>query len=186
MPVNTYETPHATSDHPAVLPTLLGDFTLPHHPLIKIDGRLTDVFAHRFVLETSSGERRLADLGPKGLELAQLKLEDAISLEGEEHPSEIKVTKIARNGGEFIEIPRPTKPGHKLEGIGADPVRAIEAVKAAGAAILGDAVRHPKHFEVLGQKATGYFEYHVESDGHIRKERPVGIGDRKWSSVIQR
>lgn len=155
---------------------------MPHHPAISLEGRVTDIFAHRFVLETKAGERRLADLGPKGAEILALKAGDAIAIEGEEHPSEIKVTRLSR-GGKAVDIHRAPKPGPKPHEA-ADPVVALDAVKAAGAAVLGEPMRHPRHFEVLGQKGTHYTEYHVEFDGHIRKEKPVPAGDPKWAAVI--
>lgn len=158
---------------------------MPHHPAIALRGRVTDVFAHRFVIETDAGERHLADLGPKGAESLRLKAGDQVALEGEKHPSEIKVTRLTR-GGDVVDVHRPPKPGGGDNHADANPTVAIDAVEAAGAATLGEPVRHPKHFEVLGQKGSTYFEYHVAFDGHIRKEKPLDPDDRKWASVIGR
>ncbi len=154
---------------------------MPHHPFVSLDGRVTDVFAHRFVLETAKGSRHLADLGPKGADAAAIKVGDKLVVEGDEHPSEIKVARLVRDG-RSIDIPRPPKPPGP--GQHADPAAALKAVQADGAAVLGEPMPHPKHFEILGQKGPCYVEYHVEFDGHIRKTKPVAADDHKWASVI--
>jgi len=156
---------------------------MPHHPATSLQGRVTDVFAHRFVIETRSGERHLADIGPKGAEAVALRAGDDVTIQGEVHPSEIKVTRLER-AGRTIDIPRPPKPAPPGQDKQADSIVALDAVKAAGAAVLGAPMQHPRHFEVLGQKGTSYVEYHVEFDGRIRKEKPVERDDRKWANVI--
>jgi transcription elongation GreA/GreB family factor len=40
----------------------------------------------------------LADLTPRGLEVVGLRTGDRVALEGEQKPSEIKVSKLERNG----------------------------------------------------------------------------------------
>jgi transcription elongation GreA/GreB family factor len=43
----------------------------------------------------------LADLTPRGLEVVGLRIGDRVALEGEQKPSEIKVSKLERNGETF-------------------------------------------------------------------------------------
>ena len=55
------------------------------------------VFGHRFVLKMGS-KSVLADLTPRGLEVVGLRTGDRVALEGEQKPSEIKVSKLERIG----------------------------------------------------------------------------------------
>jgi hypothetical protein len=74
---------------------------LPHqekHPRVNAIGEITHVFGHRFVLKTGS---MLADLTPRGLEVVGPRIGDRVALEGEQKPSEIKVSKLERNGETF-------------------------------------------------------------------------------------
>ena len=154
---------------------------MPHHPTVEITGRITDVFAHRFVIEQSSTERLLADLGPKGAEQLKPGVGQQVTIEGEQHPSEIKVSRFTRTGT-VTDIARPAKPGPTHDGA-FDPAVAIEAVRNTGARILGEPRRGPKHFEVLGQREGEMAEYHVHADGSIRKIKPVFAGDPKWAAA---
>jgi hypothetical protein len=43
----------------------------------------------------------LADLTPRGLEVVGLRIDDRVALEREQKPSEIKVSKLERNGETF-------------------------------------------------------------------------------------
>ena len=83
---------------------------MPDHKHIKIGGTITDVFAHRFVVETVEG-RILADLGPKGAGSFTLKPGLEIVVEGEMKPSELKVDRISRKGGAPVAIEHKKKPG---------------------------------------------------------------------------
>jgi hypothetical protein len=76
---------------------------MPHqekHPKVNAAGEITHVFGHRFVLNTGS-KSVLADLTPRGLEIVGLRIGDRVALEGEQKPSEIKVSKLERNGETF-------------------------------------------------------------------------------------
>jgi len=69
---------------------------------------VTAVFAHRFVVESKSA-KYLADLGPEGVKLVDLKEGDMVSVTGAQKPSEIKVTEIAKAGGTQIRIEHKKK-----------------------------------------------------------------------------
>lgn len=90
----------------------------------------------------------LADLTPRGLQIAGLRIGDRVALEGEQKPSEIKVSKLERNGETFAI-------DHGLHGTRedeADPAIAIKTAEGAGYQVIGEPRRKPKHFEVLGKK----------------------------------
>ena len=155
---------------------------MPDHQRMKVDGRVGDIFAHRFVIETKAG-RILADLGPKGAERFLVQTGDAISVEGEMKTSELKVETIARAGEVSVAIEHKKKPDHHQH---AEPREARKAVENAGFEALGEPRRKPKHFEVLTRRDGCFVECHVEFDGYIRKEKPVAPHDEKWSSEIAR
>ena len=165
---------------------------MPHHEHLKVEGRIADVFAHRFTIERADGSRVLADLGPKGAEAFALEPGLAIVASGEMKPSELKVERIAKQGGSPIEIEHKKKhehgPGHRgpdhHDHGPADPQVALRAVTAAGLHPLGEPRRKPKHFEVLARKGKAFVECHVELDGHIRKEKPVPHDDHKWAHEL--
>jgi hypothetical protein len=154
---------------------------MPHHEYRTISGTITHIFHHRFVLRTGDGDV-LADLSPKGSEQIALRLNDEVTIEGEMKPSELKVARLTR-AGDTIRIEHKPKP-HKEHGPPADPAVAVAAAQAAGFAILGQPRRKPKHFELLGRRNGEFSELHVELDGHIRKMKPVGRNDHKWSDDL--
>jgi hypothetical protein len=146
-----------------------------------ISGEVTDVFAHRFVVKTSVG-RRLADLGPRGADRVTLREGDRVELSGEQKPSELKVSRISLNGGQAIVIGQEMPHAH-ADG---DAERAIAEVEAKGFTVLGGPLRKPKHFEVLARDTSGgLVELHLELNGAIRKSRPAGPEDPKWSSQAE-
>ena len=76
---------------------------MPHqekYPKVNAAGEITHVFGHRFVLKTGS-KSVLADWTPRGLEVVGLRIGDRFALEGEQKPSEIKVSKLERNEETF-------------------------------------------------------------------------------------
>lgn len=157
---------------------------MPHHekhPKTEAVGEITHVFAHRFVLETGS-KTLLADLTPRGLEIVNPRVGDRVAVEGEQKPSEIKVSKLKRDG-ETFEI--GDGPHHGHEHPPADSKLAIQATTNAGYEVIGEARRKPKHFEVLGKKGAAFEELHIELDGDIRKTKPIPPDDRKWRSEIE-
>lgn len=135
-----------------------------------IDGEVTDVFAHRFVVATEDG-KVLADLGRKGAERVTLEVGDEVEVAGEAKPSELKVFKITRKGFEPVDIGhRPEKDKHEGD---ADPAVALRAVEANGFTVVGEPRRRPEHFEVMGRDGAGdMVEFHVEFDGTVRMAKP--------------
>ena len=150
---------------------------MPNHAMVTRKGRVTDIFAHRFVLKTSNGNI-LADLGPDGVKAVALTSGDEIELEGEVRPSEVKVLRLTR-GSETFEIAP-----HKADGRTMDEKVALKAVVDHGYDPVGAPRRRPKHFEILGRKAGVLAEFHVEGDGHIRKAKPIATNDEKWKREV--
>jgi len=162
----------------------------PHHhdghEKVRVAGKITDIFAHRFVVQTAS-EKVLADLTPHGMDMIKLEIGDAIEIEGEQKPSEIKVLKIERAGESFvIAHPKHAGPHHpaKHHHHDADPQTAKEAAAKAGYSIIGEPRRKPKHFEILGKKGRSFQELHIEIGGTLYKEKPVSADDHKWHAEI--
>jgi hypothetical protein len=154
---------------------------VPHHPHTKTAGKVTHLFAHRFVLQTAKGAI-LGDLTPHGHRRIELKLGDSIDIEGEMKPSELKVSRLTR-GKETIEIEHEKKRGpHDHEG--ADPQIALRAAMQAGYEMVGEPHRKPKHFEVLGRRKGKLEELHIALDGHIRKSKTLLADDPKWSTRL--
>lgn len=141
----------------------------------RLEGTVTDIFAHRFVLETKTGNA-LADLTPKGAEKVSLQVGDVVSIEGEQKPSELKVMKLSR-AGEDYQLDHPGEPH------GIDIAAARKAARTAGYRTVGEPRRKAKHFEILGEKDGRYFELHAHADG-IRHEKPVATDDPKWSAEL--
>lgn len=83
---------------------------MPHHENVALAGVIEHVFAHRFTL-ICNDQAYLADLGPKGADAFPLSPGLAVRLEGEQRPSEIKVARIARKGGAFVDVEHK-KPHH--------------------------------------------------------------------------
>ena len=138
--------------------------------IITLSGKVTHVFAHRFVVQCSKGAM-LADLTPHGSELVDLRIGAEVELEGERKPSELKVTRFASEG-RSITIAHKQKPNHSHHEP-ADPAIAIEAARAAGFEPDGAPHRKPKHFEIQARRDGRKYELHVELDGRIRKTKPA-------------
>jgi hypothetical protein len=151
-----------------------------HHA--RISGKILYVFAHRFVVETATGAV-LADLTPKGSDRIALRGGDRVSLEGEQKPSELKVTSLTRDG-QTVRIAHPKKPHHDGPGGHADPAIVLKAARNAGYEPVGTPRRKPKHFEVLGRRDGAFTELHIELDGHIRKTRPAAGDEPKWTETL--
>ncbi|RZZ81607.1 hypothetical protein [Pseudoxanthomonas winnipegensis] len=152
---------------------------MPHHETVALTGVIEHVFAHRFTLQ-SGDQVHLADLGPKGAEAFPLQQGLAVRLEGEQRPSEIKVTRISKKGGRFVEVEHkkphhgPKHHHHHHPDVPADPRAALAAVKQAGWTTHGKPERKPKHFEVLAYQGEGdWTELHVDFAGTIYKQKPA-------------
>jgi hypothetical protein len=154
---------------------------MPDHHTISISGKITHVFGHRFVVETSQGAV-LADLTPKGAEQHAVRVGEIVSLSGEMKPSELKVSRLTACKT-TITIDHQKKPhDHHPH---AEPGDAVKAAREAGFEPLGHPRRKPKHFEVLGRRDHKLTELHIELDGNIRKMKPVENGDPKWSEALR-
>ncbi|WP_246786685.1 hypothetical protein, partial [Bradyrhizobium sp. USDA 3458] len=140
---------------------------------IKLSGRIVHVFAHRFVVQTPKG-MVLADLTPHGADLVKLRIGADVELEGEQKPSELKVTHFACDGA-GVTIQHKKKPEHAHHEP-VDPAAAIEAARSAGFEPMGTPRRKPKHFEIDGRRNGETYELHVELGGRIRKAKLVGNG----------
>ena len=81
----------------------------------NLSGTVTEVFAHRFVVETGKG-KILADLGPKAAERVSLKEGDHVELIGDMKPSELKVHSIAKNGAPPVLVDHPEMPNREPGG----------------------------------------------------------------------
>jgi len=153
---------------------------MPNHQTITVEGKITHVFGHRFVVQADR-EPVLADITPKGLEQVEPRVGDSVELTGEKKPSELKVTRFTRDGRTVTILNKEEHHGHHGN---ADPEEALQAARAAGFATLGQPRRKPKHFEVLGKRDACFTELHIELDGHIRKMKPVDRHDPKWAHAI--
>lgn len=147
----------------------------------KVSGKITHVFAHRFVVKTSNGAV-LADITPHGMGAVKLRVGAEVTLEGEMKPSELKVSRFTR-GSQSVEIEHKKKHHHDHHGP-ADPKVALASARTAGFEPVGEPRRKPKHFEVLGRRNGVYSELHIELDGHIRKTKPVHDDD-KWADALR-
>jgi len=156
-----------------------------HH--ITVSGKILYLFAHRFVVQTAKGTV-LADVTPKGIEQVALHVGDTVSLEGEMKPSELKVTRLTRDG-RTVEIEHKKKPHHgphdHHDHAPADPKIVLKAARAAGYEPVATPRRKPKHFEVLGKRDGHFTELHIELDGHIRKTKPAESDDPKWEMAAR-
>lgn len=154
---------------------------MPHHEKVALAGVIEHVFAHRFTF-IADDQAYLADLGPKGAEAFTLEEGLAIRLEGEQRPSEIKVTRIGKKGGRFVEVEHKKPhhgPKHHHPDGKADPHAALAAVEKAGWTVGSDPDRKPKHFEIVAERGDGvWMELHVDFAGTIYKEKRADSA--KW------
>ncbi|WP_058600028.1 hypothetical protein [Aureimonas ureilytica] len=73
---------------------------------IRLDGRVTDVFGNRFVLEDATG-RTLVELGPRGENGALVKIGDTVVVDGAFRGGEVRADAISVGGGERVALERP-------------------------------------------------------------------------------
>ncbi len=157
---------------------------MPHHDTTALSGTIQHVFAHRFTLE-AEGAVHLADLGPKGAQAFPLAAGLRVTLEGERRPSEIKVARIAAEGGAPVEIHHktPHHPGKPKSDAPVDPAAALAAIVAAGWTPTAEPRRKPKHVEVLARRGDGaWTELHVDAAGKIYREKTPDAD--KWGAAL--
>ena len=168
---------------------------MPHHDTVALSGAIQNVFAHRFTV-LAGGKVFLADLGPKGAEAFELAEGLEVELQGEQRPSEIKVTEISAKGRPPVVL-HHKKPHHEPgrrppheRGLAphheaADPALALSAAAAAGWTVQGEPCRKPKHFELLARQGQGgWAELHVDLDGGLYKVKAVPPDGGKWADRI--
>lgn len=152
------------------------------HKRLSVSGLVTAAFTRRFVIEGKDG-KHLADLGSQA-SLVDLREGEKVTLQGRRKHSEIKVTAIAKEGGEMIFIDRNGGHGHDKTVVRHDPSLALAAVKLEGYTVLG-ALGKPKHFDILGRSAKGKLvEFHVELDGAIDRKKPARRHAPKWALAM--
>jgi hypothetical protein len=149
-------------------------------------GKILHLFAHRFVVQTATGTI-LADVTPKGIDQIALRVDDTVSLEGEMKPSELKVSRLTRDG-RTVQIEHKKKPHHHdhhdhHHHEPADPNIVLKVARAAGYEPVAAPRRKPKHFEILGRRDGHFTELHIELNGHIRKTKPAASDDPKWEAA---
>ena len=127
----------------------------------EVTGVITDVFFHRFVLETADG-KVLADVGPRALESVTLKEGDVVRIEGERKPSEIKVSRIAIGRGAFVATQHGEK--HAREPLFTEE-EAKAMARAEGYVVKGPLNPKKKHYETSATKRGRAVEIHIHRDG---------------------
>jgi hypothetical protein len=159
---------------------------MPDHRA-AVSGKILHLFAHRFAVQTAKGVV-LADITPKGADQIALHVGDTVSLEGEMKASELKVTRLTRDGVTVL-VEHKKKPhhdhhhhDHRDHGPG-DLDIVLKAAREAGYEPAAAPRRKPKHFEVLGQRDGHFTELHIELDGHLRKTKPAASDDPKWEAA---
>jgi hypothetical protein len=162
---------------------------MPRHenPNVEAEGEITHVFAHRFVVDTGS-KPVLADLTPRGLEIVKLRVGDRVALKGEEKPSELKVSRLERNGVTFEIGHGPPHDRHEHGAV--DLGVAVRAANHAGYRVIGEARRKRKHFEVLGKRAPNLRSFILNSTEIFARlslcPRTIANGDPKSSGFARR
>ena len=155
---------------------------MPHqekHPKVNAAGEITHFRAS--VRAEDGGKVRISRLDAVRVASRGPPHRDRVALEGEQKPSEIKLSKLERNGKTFA-IDHGLHGAHEDE---ADPAIAIKTAEDAGYQAIGGPRRKPKHFEVLGKKGAEFEELHIELDGGVRKTKRVSPHDHKWQSEME-
>lgn len=158
-------------------------------PRARVSGSVRDIFAHRFVLRTEEGPV-LADLGPKGLAKITLRIGDEVEIEGEQMPSEIKVSGIVR-GRESVNLSDHGKREHDKKHKHHDhddallaPDIATRVINEAGLITVGQPRHKRRHFEILGRDSDGnLIELHVDQDGVVKKRKTVDEADKGLEDI---
>ncbi|MDX2287976.1 MAG: hypothetical protein NW217_04060 [Hyphomicrobiaceae bacterium] len=156
--------------------TLLGLSAIADPATLRFDGKITDVFGHRVVVETASG-KQLVNFGPKAGEMKQIVTGAAVTVEGELKKSgEVHAHKLTIGSDEIILAKdKATWRGWLLGDANDDkPFNAADAktkAKTAGYELVGDLTADKQHFVGQGKKGNDTFVIHVHRDDvkEIRK-----------------
>jgi len=131
---------------------------------VEIAGKITEVFAHRFVVQTTAG-KVLADIGPKAAKTIRLEANVAVRIEGERKASEIKVSRIAIGDGEMQKTHHGGPKHDKHHGKPFGPLEASAMARHENYEVVGDLRPHKKHFEATATKNGRTFNLHIHRDG---------------------
>jgi hypothetical protein len=156
---------------------------MPHqekHPKVKAAGEITHVFGHRFVLKMGS-KSVLADLTARGLEVVGLRIGDHVAFEGEQTLSEIKVSKLERNGEIFAIGHGP----HDTREHEADPAIAIKLPRTPDIKLLEDRAANQgilRCWEKGAPNLRSFTSSSTEVCGRLSLcPRTITNGNPKWS-----
>jgi hypothetical protein len=151
----------------------------------RIAGTVTDIFGHRFVVETPDG-KVLVDVGPKGAEKFVVKRGDKIEIEGDRNPDELRARRVTLADGHAYEVDKPGKSWREwLTGkrppqpgtSSAEDAKRIATEK--GYQVTGDPVATKKHFKVMASKDGRNYELQVHGDGRIEQRPAFGAAEAK-------
>lgn len=156
---------------------------------VKIEGTVTDVFGHRYVVD-EGGKKSLVDIGPKGLDAVTIKSGDRVKIKGEATDAgEVRAQQVAVGDGQPIELHKSwwdklTGKDDKSE-TAFTPEDAKAIVTKAGYVPVGEPRPEKKHFEVLAKKDGNFVEVHAHRNGDVKHERPVDASNPKWAGLVK-
>lgn len=162
---------------------------------VTIEGRVTDVFGNKFVLEDQSG-RTLVETGPAWHRSIEVRPGEKVKVIGRPDEGGFDAFRIIREDGQEIVVRSPQGPppwagkgrgeakGRHHGDIGAHierhgPQRFTAAdiegrLKERGYSLRGEGERKPKHVEYTAENSRGELvELHVDLDGEVYKERMI-------------
>jgi len=155
---------------------------------MKIQGKITDVFGHRAVVETASG-KQLVNFGPKSKDLQQIKAGAEISVDGDMRKSgEIHARSLKVGSDEIILAKDKQTWREWLLGDDDDdkPFTEADARRIAGEKgykLSGDLVAEKRHFTGMATDKDGKtVSVDIHRDGDIKAEVPFTAADAKASA----
>ena len=159
---------------------------------VTVDGTVTDVFGHRYVISSGSN-KTLVNVGPRGPALANLKSGDKVKIEGEMLKSgEVRAANISVGGTAAVAIPGAKSWWQRLTGRDGKKAKASFSaeqakveIEKAGYTTVGQPTPLKRHFEVLAKKDGKFFEVHAHRDGKVNQVRSVEASDPRWGSLVK-
>jgi hypothetical protein len=152
----------------------------------KIAGTVTDVFGHRFVVETATG-KVLVDIGPKGADKVVIKRGEKIEIEGGQNEDQLRAHRVTLADGHAYDVDKPGKIwrdwsfGNRAPEPTA-PFGSAQAKKLAtekGYQVSGEPVATKKHFTVMASKDGKNYELRVHRDGEVERRVAFGVDEAK-------